>query len=176
MEMGIHIHVSRNRRIARRRGFTLIDSALAVVIIGTGVVAMMKLLAAGSISNYEGSELTTAVNLANNIHEILLRLPLFDPSSPTTWSTQESDVTQYNDVVDFDGCTFNPPIDVRRQAIANASNWSQVVTVQTVPMGQVSTTQTDSTSVPTARVTVQIMHQGHQVYQTNWLVVATLPN
>src|SRR5690349_6272577 len=55
---------------ARRRegGFTLVEAALTMVIIGTGVVAMLQLLAAGTMSNSSAAELTTAVQLANNCH------------------------------------------------------------------------------------------------------------
>jgi prepilin-type N-terminal cleavage/methylation domain-containing protein len=57
---------------AFRRGFTLIESALAILIIGVGVTALLELLAAGTMSNSAGTELTTAINLANNIHEITI--------------------------------------------------------------------------------------------------------
>ena len=57
------------------------ESALAIVIIGTGVFAMLRLLAAGTSSNQAGAELTTAVNLANNIHEVIIRLPFYDPDT-----------------------------------------------------------------------------------------------
>lgn len=57
---------------ALRRGFTLIEAALAILIIGVGVTALLELLAAGTMSNSAGTELTTAINLANNIHEITI--------------------------------------------------------------------------------------------------------
>ena len=59
-------------RSAPRRGFTLIEAALAIVIVGVGVTALLELLAAGTMSNSAGTELTTAINLANNIHEITI--------------------------------------------------------------------------------------------------------
>jgi Tfp pilus assembly protein PilV len=57
---------------AFRRGFTLIEAALAILIIGVGVTALLELLTAGTMSNSAGTELTTAINLANNIHEITI--------------------------------------------------------------------------------------------------------
>ena len=36
------------------------------------------------MANSDAAELTTAVNLANNIHEIMVGLPTFDPANPTT--------------------------------------------------------------------------------------------
>lgn len=75
----------RNKRPLRkgagnsRRGFTLIEAALATVIIGIGVVSLLELLAAGSMSNGAATELTLAASLANNIHEISIGLPFTDP-------------------------------------------------------------------------------------------------
>lgn len=163
-----------------RRGFTLMESALAIVIIGTGVFAMLRLLSAGTSSNQAGAELTTAVNLANNVHEIIIRLPFYDPDTAQgatpAWNTKEADVTQYDDVLDFDACTFSPPIDVRRQPISLYAGWSQVVSVSSVSLNQLSSTQTNSTAIPTARVTVQVFHAGRLIYQTNWLTTAPVPD
>src|SRR5689334_18528489 len=80
-----------------RRGFTLVESAVVTVIVGVGVVAMLELLAAGSVSNAEGAELTTAINLASNIREISLGLPFRDPQQdPKTaawvWHDREATV------------------------------------------------------------------------------------
>src|SRR3954452_19100916 len=108
-----------------RRGFTLIEAAMVTVIIGVGVVAMVQLLAAGTVSNSEGTELTTAINLANNIREISLGMNYNDPEQPTVWATKEADVASYDDVFDLDGSTFNPPLDVRRLPISNYPNWAQ---------------------------------------------------
>ena len=57
---------------AFRRGFTLIEAALAILIVGVGVTALLELLTAGTMSNAAATELTTAINLANNIHEITI--------------------------------------------------------------------------------------------------------
>src|SRR3954449_2572671 len=58
------------RSSVRRGGFTLIEAALVTCIIGFGVVSMMRLLAAGTLSNTEATEITIANALAGNIHEL----------------------------------------------------------------------------------------------------------
>lgn len=161
----------------RRRGFTLIESALVTVIIGVGVIAMLQLLAAGTVSNSAGAEMTTAVNLANNVHEIAYGLAFFDPEQPTTWSTKEAGgVTAYDDVLDLDGASFSPPLDVRRQPMPAYANWTQRVKVESVGEDCVSSTRPSTTTEPTARVTVTILRNNKQVYQTSWLAVAPSPN
>ena len=163
-----------------RRGFTLIEAALVTVVIGVGVVAMLQLLAAGTMSNGYATEMTTAVNLANNVREISLGMSFYDPDTAANqtpqWSTRESSVATYDDVLDLDGQTFSPPLDVRRQPMTGYANWSQKVDVETVADDSVASVRPDTTSEPTARVTVTILHNGKQVYQTSWLAVAPSPN
>jgi prepilin-type N-terminal cleavage/methylation domain-containing protein len=96
----------------RRRGFTLIEAAMVTVIIGVGVVSMLQLLAAGTVSNSEGTELTTAINLANNIREMSLGLAYYDPNTdmtitppPYQWNTKEATVKAYDNIMDLDGAT-----------------------------------------------------------------------
>ena len=85
-------------------------------------------------------------------------------------------MTLYDNVADFDGCTFSPPIDVRRQPIALYAGWSQVVTVSSVNLNQLSSMQTNDPSIPTARVSVQVLHAGRLIYQTSWLITAPVPD
>src|SRR3954462_11224114 len=99
----------------RRRGFTLIEAAMTTMIIGVGCVSMLALLGQGTLANNEGTELTTAMNLAGNIREAMAGLNYADPKDPTHWGPEtsptgpapvEGDVTKYNDLDDFDGQTF----------------------------------------------------------------------
>jgi hypothetical protein len=162
-------------RRARRPGFTLIEAAWVTVIVGVGTVAMLELLAAGTMSNAAGTEMTNAVNLANNIHEIANGLAFADPQNPTAWSARESDVSQYDTITDLDGLTFKPPLDVRRQPIAGYGTWSQKVKVETVASDALSSVRPNSISVPTAKITVTILHNTKIVYTTSWIVVGPSP-
>ncbi|MDB5297358.1 MAG: Tfp pilus assembly protein PilV [Phycisphaerales bacterium] len=160
---------------ARGRGFTLIEAAWVTMIIGVGVIAMMELLAAGTVSNAASNQMTVAVNLANNVHEISLGLAYADPAAPTQWSTREATVAAYDDVADLDGQTFSPPLDVRRQPIAGYPNWAQRVTVRTVSPDAVTAVRPNDITVPTARVTVEILLNGKVVHTATWLVVGPSP-
>jgi len=155
-----------------RRGFSLIESMIAIVIVGFGVTAMMELLATGTMANASGTELTTAVNLAGNVREISLGLPFYDPQQPTQWSTKESTVAGYDNVLDLDNCSFSPPLDVNRLGMDQYANWRQVVSVESVSEDNLASVRSDTTAEPTARVTVQIMHNGAEVYRMSWLAVA----
>lgn len=87
------------------------------VIVGIGAIAMMELLATGTAVNAAGTEMTIAVNLANNVREIALGMAFADPQAPTQWTSRAASVAAYDNVTDLDGQTFSPPPDVRRQSI-----------------------------------------------------------
>jgi len=163
------------KRRSRRRGFTLIEAAWVTVIVGVGTIAMLELLAAGTMSNAAGTEMTNAVNLANNIHEISMGLAFADPQNPTAWSAKESTVAQYDNITDLNDCTFCPPLDVRRMPIAGYGNWTQKVKVETVAADAVSSVRPNSITIPTARVTVTILHNNKIVHTATWLVVGPSP-
>lgn len=168
-----YLRSSRRRGCASRRGFTLIEAALATVIIGIGVVALLELLAAGTMSNSAGTELTTATSLADNIHEISMVLPFNDPTNGASTSTKETGgPANYNDVWDLNGDTYSPPLDVTRHPLSGFANWGQQVTVQSVQPDTLTASRPNSVTLPTARVTVVITHHGKNVYTASWIVTA----
>ena len=156
---------------------------MVTVIIGVGVVGMLELLAAGTLSNTKGTELTTAINLANNIREISLGMAFADPEQPNVWMTKEKNavtgaynVKLYDNVIDLDGENFCPPLDVRREPIMGYDSWRQVVKVETVASDNVASVRPNTMAEPTARVTVTIKHQNADVYVMSWLAVAPKAN
>ena len=136
----------------RPRGFTLTETALATVIIGVAFTAMLQLMAAGTIANRESTEMTTAINLAGNIHEAAIRTP-------------------YDELFDLAG-THNPAVDATLTNIPGMPGWSQVVDVTYVDEGRLTLLLPDSEYEPTARVTVTVQRNGKDVYTTNWIAAA----
>ena len=146
-------HNSRNPGRRRRRGFTLIEAAMATVIIGVGFTAMLQLLAAGTVANKEGTELTTALNLAGNIHEAAVRVG-------------------YADLFTLER-TYSPAVDAKLSAVTSLTGWSQVVDVSYVDENLLTSAVPDTQYEPTARVTVSVRRNGQQVYRTSWLAAAS---
>jgi hypothetical protein len=151
---------------------------MVMTLIGLGVLAMLELLAAGSVSNAYGTEMTTAVHLANNIHEISLGLAFYDPqdTNKDTWNTKEAaGITAYDNITDLDGTSFSPPLDVRRLPMPGYTGWGQRVKVETVAEDQVSSPRPNTMAEPTVRVTATVFHHGRDIYSTSWLAVAPGP-
>src|SRR5262245_59999699 len=100
-------------RSPKSRGFTLIEASLATVIVGVGVVAMLELIAAGTRVNVDGTERTTAINMAKNVREYALKL---------TFAQQAA----------LGGSQWSPPIDSRGTVVSDFDGWTQTVSVSAV--------------------------------------------
>jgi type II secretory pathway pseudopilin PulG len=174
-------HVPASRR---RRGFTLIEAALATIIIGVGVVSMLQLLAAGTVANGEGTETTTAMNLAKNIREMATGLQFGDPSLAHKWDPNnppafgmESGETLANcdDLDDLNGQVFCPPIDARRTSL-NATlygAWEQRVSVCSVDPDHLTNDKVGNGRTPAIRATVSVYHHDRYVCSLSWLAFDT---
>jgi prepilin-type N-terminal cleavage/methylation domain-containing protein len=104
------------------RGFTLIETAMATVIIGVGVVAIVEAQQAFVRTNDWSSHAATATLLANEVRELTRRLPRHDAvnglflttppgggaPTPTGWGLEVGEVLvrDLDDVDDFDGLVF----------------------------------------------------------------------
>jgi prepilin-type N-terminal cleavage/methylation domain-containing protein len=162
----------------QRSGFTLIETALTVTIVGVAIVAMCQLLAAGTIANVDGAKATTGMTLARDVREFALRLAFTDPRTPTVWGLDQgesgSNPTTFNDINDLAGRTFQPPIDSSGHALTVFNDWSQVVTVATVAPDMLPSTRPTG-SQPANRVTVSVFHNKEKVCDLTWFVFDGTP-
>lgn len=107
------------RRGTPLSGFTLIETALATVIIGVGVLALVEAQGAFLRSNSWSSQSATGTYLANEIREFTRRLPRHDPvnglwldaangNTLRGWGPRATDVTvqDFNHLDAFDGMRF----------------------------------------------------------------------
>src|SRR5262245_17791132 len=137
---GVHAKAAQPLTRRPRRGFTLVEAAMVTVIVGLSIVGVVELLGAGSMANADATELTVAVNLAQNIEELL---------QGATYSTLLST---------YSGHSYSPPVDNRGTSLTSFSNWSQTITVKYVDPSNVTSILADSNVQDTARVTVTIQH------------------
>ena len=166
-----------------RAGFTLAETALMMVICGLGVMAILELLAAGSMSNVAGAEVTSGSHLAGNVREICLGLAFRDPQedpdwlAPEKWAWQnrEASVDLYDDIKDLDGCKFSPPLDARRKPIAGYEKWAQVITVDTVADDHLASVRPKDPRAVAARITVKVTRDGRVVHTSSWVAMGTKP-
>ncbi|MEM8834379.1 MAG: prepilin-type N-terminal cleavage/methylation domain-containing protein [Planctomycetota bacterium] len=160
----------RVRRTTRgvSRGFTLIETALATVIIGVGVLAIIEAQQAFIVKNAWSSNAATGMFLASEIREMsrsferhdpeIGGIYLEDPDDDSTlrgWGPQpfELDIEDIDDLDDLDGTVFGDATDLpddftlvrRYQGPINA--FGEVLT-QTLWDGTIETVEIDGEDVP----------------------------
>ncbi len=181
-----------SRRHRRDRGFTLIEAALTTVIVGTGVLAIVAAQQAYHQKNDWAQRTGTAMLLANEVRELTMPLPIFDPITGQAFigpEPGEAAVADFDDLDDFagvsldagvtfPGTTFNPPIDALRRPIADMAGWSQQVTVEGVLEENIGSgvSLNPGTAGTLTRLTVDVLYQGpndataQTVTQLTWVV------
>ena len=122
-------------------GFTLIETAMALVIIGVGVIAMVDAQRAFMQSNAWSNHATTATYLANEIREMSRRYPRHDPVTGlyldgedlVGWGSEVGEVvvTDFDDLDDFDSVIFGAgggdgPINAVGEVIFEIDQWGDV--------------------------------------------------
>ncbi len=102
-----------------RAAFTLLETMLALIIIGVGILAFIDAQAAFTTSNNWSSQAGTAMLLANEIREMTRRLPRHDPvtglwidaangNALRGWGRETGEVlpADIDDIDDLDGISF----------------------------------------------------------------------
>ena len=180
------------RRCRRDRGFTLIEAALTTVIVGTGVLSIVAAQQAYHQKNDWAQRTGTAMLLANELRELTMPMPAFDPITGQTFigpEPGEAGIDDYDDLDDFagvsvdggatyPGLTFNPPIDALGRTIPDMTAWSQQITVEGVLEENIGSgvALTPGTAGTLTRMTVNILYQGpndavpNVVTQLTWVV------
>jgi len=140
---------SRKRTHALSRGFTLLETMIALVIIGIGVLAFMDAQSAFIRSNSWSNRAATGMLLANEIREMTRRMPRHDPVTGLTltstngvayvigWGSEAGEVAidDIDDIDDLDGMVFGDdgdfagPIDAFGDVVPAVDITGQLVTV-----------------------------------------------
>ena len=176
--------MTRREFIGRQRGFTLLETALTIVIVGTGIMSMLRLFAACTSQNSSAAKMTTAMLLVSHIQELTSNLPFDDPFTGSSHFGPEAGETlaTFNDVDDFDGSSFTPPIDSTRQPILEQAQYTQVVSVVPILTTQLNSNTIDSaptiskgTYTGAVRIRVKILYRRYpgdapsEVYRASWV-------
>ena len=154
-----------------RRGLSLIEVAVATVIIGLGVVAMMASIASGTRVNASGKMLTEAVFLAQEVREWTVKLPFSDPEPAHAHNPHGPDAgdAAVDDLDDLKDVTYSPPRNGQGSPIASSQGWTEHITV-TWRKADVLTAADPAETSDVAYVEVTLSHDGKAVLQTGWLV------
>ena len=153
-----------------KRGFSLIEVLIAVLLVGLAVASLVASNSAFTKANGAGTDLSTAEFLVEQIRELNALLPVIEPDS-TVWTfgpeTGETLAT-YDDLDDFDGTSFSPPINANKSPLNDLAAYSQQVTVENVDASNFEQVVADTTSA-FVRVTVKVYLNSMEICSTSWL-------
>jgi hypothetical protein len=152
-------------RPGRRGGFTLMETALATIIVGVGVLAMVSAQQAFHQQNSWSTHASIAERLGNEIREMTFTMPRHDPvTGDAFWGPEDNELSweDFDDLDDFDGTAGtglvfsadwddstidNGPINARREVIPNMRGWEQIVTVHNVEPFNITGVQPDGSVI-----------------------------
>lgn len=156
-----------------RSGFTLLETALATIIVGVGVLSIVAAQQAFHRQNTWSTNAGVAAYLGNELREMTLNLPRHDPVTGTAfWGPEANELSllDYDDLDDFDGggngtifsaALGNGPINAQREVIPSMPGWAQTITVRNVSPTDITTAGADGSS-RMIRVEVVVTFQSPQ--------------
>jgi prepilin-type N-terminal cleavage/methylation domain-containing protein len=158
------------RNVKSKNGFTLIEVLFAVLLVGLAIASLMAANAAFTKANGASTDLSTAEFLIGQIRELTMLLPVIDPEDELATFGPESGETlaDYDDLDDFNGATFSPPIDAERTALNDFSAYSQQITIQNVSASNFEQVVANHSS-NFVRVTVQVYLNSRHISSASWL-------
>jgi len=154
-------------------GFSLIEVLIAVILVGLAIASLVAANSSFTKANGAGVNLSTAEFLVEQIRELTTLLPVIDPETGTDTFGPESaeTVANYDDLDDFDGANFSPPISTSREVLNNFAAFSQQITVENVNTANFEQVDTDHNS-NFVRVTVRVLLNSQEVSSASWIRAA----
>jgi len=151
-------------------GFSLVEVLIAIILVGLAVAALVGANSAMTNANGAGTDLTTAEFLIGEIAELTALLPVVDPENGiSTFGPETGEaLANYDDLDDFSGANFSPPINTQRTAINSAAGFSQQITVENVSASNFEQVVSNHSS-DFVRVTVRIVLNSRLISSESWL-------
>ena len=132
----------RGLRRTVRRGFTLVEVAIATAIVGLSIAALMLLITSCTMVGAESTRVSSALAYATNISERCEKLTRAQ-------------------LLAMDGASYSPAVDATAQPIAEGTGWVQEVSAAYVaPTNAAGPTVTGPTNL--VRVNIRVTLHGKE--------------
>jgi len=151
-------------------GFTLIEVLIAILLVGIAIVSLVSANGSFTQANGAGVELSTAEFLIEQIRELSTVLEVIDPNTGTATFGPEASETlaDYDDLDDFHGAVFSPPISADRNTLTDLSAYSQQITVENVSASDFEQVVGNHSSF-FVRVSVKVFLNTKEISSARWL-------
>ena len=153
----------------KQTGFTLVEVLIATILVGLSIAALLTANGAFSMINGVGADMTTAEFLVEQVRECTAVLPVLDPQTNTgTFGLEEPNMVNADDVDDYDGQTFSPPIDAGGNALADFSAFTQQIAVENVSKTDLAQVVADHSS-DFVRISVIVSQNNQNISAASWI-------
>jgi len=151
-------------------GLSLVEVLIAVLLVGLAIASLLVANGAFTKANGAGTDQSTAEFLIEQIRELTALLPVIDPQTGLATFGPESGETlaTYDDLDDFDGASYSPPINAERTTLNQFSAFRQHITVENVSASNFEQVVADH-STNFVRVTVRVYLNSSQISSAIWL-------
>ncbi|MEL7087903.1 MAG: type II secretion system protein [Planctomycetota bacterium] len=163
----------------RRHGFTLVETALATVLVGGLFVVAMNLVGASRVTQSRFAERDQALLLAENLLQEILAQPYEEPDDTGVAFGLEVGETlalrvDLNDADDYHGYSESPPVDANGNAVPGATAFTRSVQVHWVELDAPETVSPSETGLK--RVVVTVRRGGRATVTLRGYVTANWPD
>jgi len=160
-----------------RRGFTLAEAMMAVVVLGIAAASVLLPFMSGAAVRAEGINRTLAARLASDMMEEILRLPFHDPDDKTSYSlgpdVGETGPANFDNIDDFHN--YNELPGQVKDAVwvvftdQMYANFSRDVTCEYVYVPP-QPVESDPTKCEFIRITIKVDYNGKEMAAISRLV------
>ena len=145
-------------RVHNRRGFSLVEVAISIVIISVMYAAVLSTVAAARVTQVATTDQVRGHELAHELLAEIALLPYVDPQDASEFGpgSVEGAVgrVQFDDVDDYHKYTESPPKFADGTAMSGLAGWSRAVTVERVHASNLAATNTETGA---KLITVQVL-------------------
>jgi prepilin-type N-terminal cleavage/methylation domain-containing protein len=153
----------------KKSGFTFIEVLIAIILVGLAIASLVVANSSFTKANSAGTDLSTAEFLIEQIKELTALLPVIDPNTGTSiFGPEEATLADYDDLDDFDGASFSPPISVGRETLNDFTAFSQQITVENVNPANFEEVISEHNS-SFVRVTAKVFLNFREISSFSWI-------
>ena len=139
-------------------GFTLVESALATVLVGGLLVVAMNMVGASRVTQSRFAEREQALLLAEDLLQEILARPYEDPDGGIVFGIELGELLTLraglDDTDDYHGYSESPPTDAEGNELPGAAGFTRTAKVQWVELHDPQTVAPSETGVKRVVVTV----------------------
>ncbi len=151
---------ARPTRPARRRGFSLVEVTIAVVLVGGVYLVALNLVGSSQVTQAAFADRQTAMQLCEELLAEALLLPYESSITPNALGPTSSEAggprNTWNDFDDYDGWSANPPVDAAGNTRPGLSRFTRTASVAWVELDSPKTTSATRTPVKVITVSVSV--------------------